>query len=185
MIRVEMLCWSVDSVWEVPVTSGIRLHLLLALLLLCATASVPAFADGSHDRTQVGHDINVGPGDEISEATCFGCSIRVHGHVEGDVTSFGGSVVVEEQGKVDGDATVFGGGLRLEKNVSIGGDVAVFGGRLRRDPTATIGGDITDFGGAGWMILIFALPLFFLGAFIALIVWIVRLATRQSVPAAT
>lgn len=164
-------------------TTVFRVNPLLPLLFFCVALSTPAFADGSHDRTQVGHDINVGPGEELSEATCFGCSIRVRGHIEGDVVSFGGNIVVEDQGKVDGDATVFGGGLRLDKNVSVGGDVTVFGGRLRRDPTATIGGDVTDFGGAGWMILIFALPLFCLGAFIALIIWIVRLATRQSVPA--
>jgi hypothetical protein len=164
---------------------GFRLRLLPAVSLICAVLSAPAFADGSHDRTQVGRDIMVGPNEAVSEATCFGCSIRVRGQVEGDVVSFGGSVVVEDQGKVGGDATVFGGGLRLDKNVSVGGDVAVFGGRLRRDPTASIGGDVNDFGGAGWMILIFAVPLFFVGVFVALIVWIIRLVSRQSVPAAT
>jgi hypothetical protein len=158
---------------------------LSALLIVCATMSLPALADGSHDRTQVGHDINIGPNEVVSEATCFGCSIRVHGQVEGDATAFGGSLVIEEQGKVGGDATVFGGGLRVDKNVSVGGDVTAFGGHLRRDPSATIGGDVTDFSGAGWMILLLIIPLFFIGVFVALIVWIVRLLSRQSVPAAT
>lgn len=158
---------------------------LPALLLICAVITLPAFADDSHDRTQVGHDINIGPNEVVSEATCFGCSIRVHGEVEGDATVFGGSLVIEDQGKVGGDATVFGGALRLDKNVSVGGDVTVFGGRLRRDPGAPIGGDVTDFSGAGWMILLWIIPLFFIGVLVALIVWIVRLLSRQSVPAAS
>lgn len=161
----------------------IRLQ-LPALLLVCAVITLPAFADDSHDRTQVGRDINIGPKEVVNEATCFGCSIRVRGQVEGDATTFGGSLVIEDQGKVGGDATVFGGALRVDKNVSVGGDVTVFGGRLRRDPSASIGGDVTDFSGAGWMFLFLIIPLFFIGVFVALIVWLVRLLSRQAVPAA-
>lgn len=157
---------------------------LLACLFVCVVLSVAAFADGSHERTQVGHNINVGPTEEISEATCFGCSIRVRGHVAGDVTAFGGSVVVEGQGEISGDTTVFGGDVRLDSQVKVSGDVTVFGGRLRRDPAATVGGNVTNFGGPGWMVLIFALPLLFLGAFVAFIIWLVRRLMRPAVAAA-
>jgi hypothetical protein len=132
----------------------------------------------------VGHNINVGPDEEVSEATCFGCSIRVRGHVFGDVTTFGGSIIVEEQGQVDGDATTFGGDIRIAKEVKVGRDVTVFGGRIRRDPAASVGGDVTTMGGPGWIVLIFLFPLLFLAAFIALLVWIVRRIMRPSVPAA-
>ncbi|HUA14938.1 MAG TPA: polymer-forming cytoskeletal protein [Verrucomicrobiae bacterium] len=151
-------------------------------LSIAAAFSAPALAT-SHDRTQFGHDISIGPDEEVGDATCFGCSVRVRGHITSDVTVFGGSLIVEDQGQVAGDATVFGGGIRLENAVKVGGDVTVFGGKLRRDPGASVGGDITNFSGSGWMILIFALPLLFLGAFVAFVVWIIHRITRASVPA--
>jgi hypothetical protein len=100
------------------------------------------------------------------------------------VTTFGGSIVVEEQGQVGGDATTFGGDIRIAKEVKVGGDVTVFGGRIRRDPAASVGGDVTTMGGPGWIVLIFLFPLLFLAAFIALLVWIIRRIMRPSVPAA-
>ena len=118
----------------------------------------------------------------MSEVTCFGCSVRVLGRVAGDVTTFGGGVVVEDQGQIGGDLTSFGGNLRMEKAANIGGDVTVFGGRIRRDDSAKIGGDVATFSGTFWLLLIFGLPFVILGAFIALIVWIVRMATRRQAP---
>ena len=157
--------------------------LLLGSLLLCAGLSTTAFADDGHDRTHVGNNINIGPGEEVNDATCFGCSIRVRGHVAGDVTAFGGSISIEDQGQVNGDATVFGGGIRLEPDVKVSGDVTVFGGRMHRDPAASVGGEVTILGGPGWIFLIFLLPMIFLGGVIALIVWGVRRLFRPSIPA--
>jgi len=152
-------------------------------LLLVVAISTVAFADGSHDRTHVGSNINVGPDEQVSEATCFGCSIRVRGQVSGDVTTFGGSIFIEGQGQVGGDATTFGGDIRLDKEVKVHGDVTVFGGRIRRDPAATIGGHVTNMGGPAWIVLIFVIPLFFFGLFVALIVWLLRLLLRPAKPA--
>ena len=162
----------------------IRLRLALLISFFCVALSSAAFAAKDSDRTQVGHTINVGPDEEVGEATCFGCSIRVRGQVNGDVTAFGGSIVVEDQGQVKGDATAFGGDVRLDKAAVISGDVTVFGGRLRRDQGASVGGEVTNFGGAGWLLLIVVLPLAFIGGFVALIVWLVRRLTRHSVPVA-
>ncbi len=156
---------------------------LPVFLLFCVALSTAAFADGARERTQVGSNISVGPGEEVSEATCFGCSIRMRGHVAGDVTAFGGSIVVEDQGQVDGDATSFGGGIRLDKEVKVSGDVTVFGGRIRRDPAATVGGDVTTMGGPGWIVLLVLAPLMFVGGFVALVVWVVRRLLRPSLPA--
>jgi len=165
--------------------NNVRLSLRLsACLLFLVTFPAMSFADGASDRTQVGHNISIGPGEEVSEATCFGCSIRVRGHVSGDVTAFGGNIVVEDQGQVGGDATTFGGDIRIDKEVKVGGDVTVFGGRIRRDPASTVGGDVTTMGGPGWMFLIFLTPLIVFGLFVALIVWLIRRLMRPSVPAA-
>ena len=113
------------------ICSARRLRSLSAGLMFIVALSCAAFADG-RDRTQVGSNISIGPDEEVNEATCFGCSIRVRGHVSGDVTAFGGSVVVEDQGQVGGDTTVFGGDVRIDREVKLGGDVTVFGGRIRR-----------------------------------------------------
>jgi len=164
-------------------TSNVRrLPFLCAGLLITMLLSSAAFAD--RDRTQVGHTISVGPDEEVGDATCFGCSIRVRGRVTGDVTAFGGSIVVEDHGQIGGDATVFGGDIRVDKEAKIARDVTVFGGRIRRDPASAVGGDVTAMGGPGWMFLIFLVPLIFLGLFVALIVWLVRRLMRPSVPAA-
>jgi hypothetical protein len=160
-----------------------RICLLLVFLVFCAAVSTTALAK---ERTTFGHDINVGPGEEIDEATCFGCTVHVRGHVNGDVTVFGGAIVVEDQGKIGGDVTIFGGGIRLDDKASISGDATVFGGRIRRESSSSIGGDITNFGGAAglWIALITALPLAFLGGIVTLVFLLVRRMARPSLPAA-
>jgi hypothetical protein len=153
-----------------------------AALLVLLLSSAAAFADGSHDRTQFGSNINIGPNEEVGDLTCFGCSVRVHGHVSGDVTVFGGSIVLEDQGEVAGDLTDFGSGIRIARETKVAGDVTAFGGAIRRDSGASIGGEITTFAGSSWLVLIFGLPLVILGAIISLIVWFVRRLTRPSLP---
>jgi hypothetical protein len=157
----------------------------IAVCLLACFAVVPASLaqGGTHDRTHFGSDINVGPNEQIGEATCFGCSIHVRGHVEGDVTVFAGSIVIEDQGEVDGDVTDFGGGARLDKDTKVSGDVTVFGGQIRRDAAASVGGDVTNFSGPVWIFLIFVLPLIILAGLVILIVLLIRRLTRPSVPA--
>jgi len=152
---------------------------LVVVLASCASAQ------GSHDRTHFGHDISVGSDERVSEVTCFGCSVRIRGHVDGDVTTFGGSIVLERDAEVGGDTTSFAGDVRLDGGSKVK-DVTIFGGRIRRDPQASVEGDITTFaGGTGlWLFIIFGLPLLVLGAIIALIVWLVRRSQRPAVPAA-
>jgi hypothetical protein len=157
---------------------------LLAALAIVVPLSCPSFASGSSDRTQVGHNISIGPGEEVGDVTCFGCSVRVRGHVTSDVTTFGGSILIEGDGQVDGDATTFGGDVRLEKDVKVAGDVTVFGGRVHRDATASVKGDLTNFGGPGWIVVIFGLPLVIFGAFVFFVIWLVRRLLRPAVPAA-
>src|SRR5579863_1287573 len=156
-----------------------QLHLVRVpfYLLLLTLLSAAAFAGGSRDRTQFGRDIVIGPGENASDATCFGCSVRVRGRVQGDATVFGGSIVVEDQGEISGDITNFGGNVRLERGAKVQ-SVSIFGGRFYRDDGATVAGDVTNFSGSFWMVLIFGLPLVLLGALIALIVWLVRRLIR-------
>ncbi len=165
-------------------SANVRLALRLFAGILMIAISTAAGGQGVHDRTQFGHNISVGTGEEVSEVTCFGCSVRVRGHVASDVTTFGGSIVVEDQGEVGGDTTTFAGSVRLEKDAKVAGDVTVFGGQVHRDAAATVRGDVTNFGGAGWLVLIFGLPLVMFGAVIAFIIWLVRRLMRPAVPVA-
>ena len=157
----------------------------LIRLSLIAVLATPAVAEGSHDRTQFGHDISVGSDEEVAEVTCFGCSVRIRGRVDGDVTTFGGSIVLERDAEVGGDTTSFAGDVRLDGGAKVNA-VTIFGGRLHRDPQASVGGDVTMFagGGAFWLFLIFGLPFVVLGAIIALIVWLVRRSKRPALPVA-
>lgn len=164
-------------------TARQSLMLFGALCFLCFALSTGALAN-DEDYTRVGHNINVKAGEQVSEATCFGCSIHVHGQVSGDVTAIGGSIVIEDQGRVGGDVTALGGDIRLAKESTSGGDVTAVGGQVRRAPEATVGGDITSMAGRGWVVAIFLAPLVFLGAFIALVVWVVmRVVQRARRPA--
>ncbi len=137
-----------------------------------------------HDRTQFGSNITVGPNEQVGDVTCFACSVRIRGHVAGDVTVFGGSVTLEDQAQVGGDITNFGRGVRFEGNAHIGGDVTAFGGAVRRDPGATIGGEVTSFNGSLWLLLVFGLPFVIFGAIVSGIIWVVRRIIRPSVPLA-
>src|SRR5215470_14185156 len=147
-----------------------------AFLLCCLLFSATVFAQDNTDYTQFGHNITVDPGKQIGEATCFGCTIRVRGQVAGDVTTFGGSIILEDQGQIGGDVNAFAGDIRLGAATNIGGDVTVFGGQIRRDPAATIGGSVTSMTGMFWVFLIFVGPFVLLGILIASIVWLVKRA---------
>lgn len=154
----------------------------VSLVLLLGLLSAVAAAEPSHARTQVGSNINIAAGEEVTDATCSFCSIHVRGHVAGDITAFGGDVVVEDQGQIDGDITAFGGSIRLEPSAKVGGDLTICAGRLHRDPSASVGGDVTSFAGPVWFVPILAAPFLLLGLLIALVVWIVRRVRRPAVP---
>jgi hypothetical protein len=158
------------------------LILMTYLMLASAVLSQSASGPSNPDRTQFGTDITVGPDEQIGDVTCFGCSVRVRGHVSGDVTVFFGSLTVEQEGEVDGDVTNFGRGVRLDRSSKVEGDVTVFGGPVRRDSDASVGGDVTNFKGTPWLFLVFGLPLLILAGIVLFIVWLVRRLTRPAVP---
>lgn len=164
------------------IRSGARSICFYALLFWVAW-STAAFANDNPSYTQLGRNINVGPHDKVGDLTCFGCNIHIRGEVAGDVTTFGGSVTVEDQAQVAGDVSIFGGDARLDRGTRVAGDVSVFGGQIHRDPQAAIAGDVTSFGGRGWLLPILLTPIVLLGLLVALIVWIIQRARRPSLPA--
>jgi len=152
-------------------------------LLLCLASPTCALAKDSPSYTQWGHDITVGPDDETGELTCIACTVRIRGQVAGDVTTVGGSIVIEDHGQVAGDVTSVGGNVRLDSAAKVSGDVTVVGGLLHRGPDVSIGGDVTSVGGQGWMIPILLFPFLLIGALVAFIVWLVQRLRRRTASA--
>jgi hypothetical protein len=60
------------------------------------------------------------------DLTSFGGSVVIHGVVEGDVVTFGGNVVID--GVVNGNVTLYGGNLTLQDDAHVNGDIHVCGG---------------------------------------------------------
>jgi cytoskeletal protein CcmA (bactofilin family) len=158
-------------------------HGLFLLIVFISGLSVAAHARNSSSITRFGNNISIGPTDEVSDLTCFGCNIRIRGLVAGDVTTFGGSITVEDQAQIAGDVTSLGGNLRLDKAVKVSGDVTIIGGTLDRAPEAGIGGDVTTFSGRGWLLLVVASPFLVLGLLLALVIWLIQRIRRPAVPA--
>jgi predicted acyltransferase (DUF342 family) len=162
-----------------------RFHSLFsACVLVCLAVPTTTFAASRADRTSWGHNISVGPNEQVADVTCIACSIRVRGQVAGDVTTVGGSVLVEDQGQVAGDVTAVAGNVELDKQVKVAGDLTVVGGDLRRDTQANIAGDVTSLGGHGWIVPILLAPFVILGLLVAFIVWLVQRARRPAPHAA-
>ncbi|MGH9504022.1 MAG: hypothetical protein ACRD20_14315 [Terriglobales bacterium] len=148
-----------------PAVFGIVISLLSSLSLA---------AEISPDRVQFNHDIRIEGDENVGDVTCINCSVRVRGHVSGDVTAIAGGITAEPGASIGGDVTTIGGDTLVEDGAQVSGDLTAIGGSLRRDPKATIAGDVTTIGGRGWIVLIFLLPFLFLGGIIALIIWLVQ-----------
>jgi hypothetical protein len=158
------------------------LHTLGKVAIL-AVLSTGLAAQSIPDRFQKNHDIHVGAGEKIGDATCVNCSVYIRGQLAGDATALKGNVVVEQGAKVAGDVTVLFGKASIESDAQVGGDATAIGGTVHRDPEAHVGGDITSLAGDGWMLLIFFVPLAILGGIIALIIWLVQ-RNRKPAPVA-
>ena len=150
----------------------------LFLLVICTGA----MGMSPRSETRIGRNITIEAGESAEELTCLGCSVRIRGAVSGDVTTLGGSIVIEQGGSAGGDVTSIAGDVRLAAGSSVSGDIVAMGGHLRRDSTANVGGDIAALGGAGWLAAIFLVPLIILGGIIALLVWLVQRIRRPRVP---
>jgi len=142
-------------------------------LYLCFAFFVTAMfvprAYASADRVSFMHNIDVGDTEEVDDAVCFLCSIRVNGKVNGDAVAFLGGIHVN--GEINGDTVSFLGDVAMGDQARIGGDCVVFGGPLRRNGNAAIDGDTVDF-----PVILILLPFIF----VALLIYgIVALFSRR------
>jgi hypothetical protein len=129
-----------------------QLTFLLVLLL------TPLAVYGERrESVQFGRDIVVESGDTIEDAVCFGCSIRVHGALNGDAVAFWGNI--EITAAVAGDAVAIGGDIRLTRGARVGGDAVAVAGKIERDAEASLGGESVSLPGLGKYILLGILAL--------------------------
>lgn len=138
---------------------------------LCCVLALPVAAQErmpgqtvGDERVMVGEDIVVGPGEDLDEVVCIGCSIEVLGRVRGDAVAVGGSISVS--GEVDGDAVaVFGdsdiggriggssttvlGSVNLRPGAEVADDLVAVLGSVEGQSEAAVGGETNIIHGPG------------------------------------
>jgi hypothetical protein len=114
---------------------------LIFILLLCAI-STAAQIRPPHDRLRVLRNVTIEPGETVNDVQCFVCSIRVLGHVSGDIITVGGGIVID--GAVDGDAIAVGGGIETRAQAKLSGDAIAVGGYVQKNGGG-IGGEALGF----------------------------------------
>jgi len=120
------------------------IRVLATLLLLAAfSASAGAQPDPSLNRIKFLQDIIIESGETAVDVQCFMCSVRVRGHVTGDVITLGGGIFID--GQVDGGAIAIGGRIEANRNSKITGNAAAFGGYINRQPDSLIQGNSESF----------------------------------------
>lgn len=111
------------------------------LPLLLVPCSIPAAALESlpknpQDRTQFFRDVVVAPNGAANVVQCFGCNVRVYGHVTGDVLTVGGSIYIF--GLVDGNALAVGGHIESGSGGELSGHAMAVGGYTTTTGTGKI-----------------------------------------------
>jgi predicted membrane protein len=117
------------------------LLLLLCGVLFSIAAIAPAAAaqTGPVGRVAFFHTTTIESSDTVTDVLCIACSVRVRGHVTGDIVTIGGGLV--SQGIVDGDVVAIGGGVEVRSEGRLGGDVFSLGGYIDKVSGGTIARD--------------------------------------------
>ena len=106
---------------------------------LGGTLLVWGAAARAEDRTSIVRALVVEKGETATSLTCYFCSVRILGELQGDVTSIGGDV--EVNGAVSGDVVAVGGAVRLGPAARVGQDAVAVGGYVQKDAQATVRGN--------------------------------------------
>ncbi|BCL81536.1 hypothetical protein ccbrp13_40010 [Ktedonobacteria bacterium brp13] len=82
---------------------------------------------GTQRKPNFGGVVEVSRGEVVcGDVTSFGGQVVIHGEVIGDVVAFGGNVIVD--GVVDGNISLYGGNLFTPDRAHVNGDIHVCGG---------------------------------------------------------
>ena len=162
-----------------------RLRFSAFLVLLIASSTLLYAADNNDpDRTRFGHDIHISGSENVADVTCFFCSIYLRGNAAGDITAFGGRIVVETPAQVAGDVTTILGDVNVASGTKIAGDLTAVGGTIQRASDSEVSGEVTPIRRGWWLTLLLFSPLIVLGILLAAIVWLVQYLRRpRALPA--
>ncbi len=113
------------------------------ILLLLLQAPVTIAQDRDVESTHYLRSVEIAGDSRVPEVVCIGCSVYIHGIVEGDVVTVGGDI--ETGGTIQGDAVAVGGRVRLLSGAAVNGDAVAVGGTIVKAGSATIKGDADSF----------------------------------------
>ncbi len=147
-----------------------RRALPIIFALLFVAAIVPrAFADDN--RVSFFNSISIEEGEEVQNAVCIFCSIRVDGALQGNAVAILGSI--RSNGSIEQNAVSILGGVSLGQDAHVGQNCVAILGSVRRYTSGQIGQNVVEipFG-------IIFIPIFFLIGIVYLIrtlVWRARM----------
>jgi hypothetical protein len=156
-----------------------RATLVFLAVLVAVVPSALSASDGG-DRVQFFQSIDIGADDQVGDAVCIFCSIRMAGTTSGDVVAIFGNVIVD--GTVNGDVVAVGGGVKLGEDANISGDAVALGRGLYRHPNASVKGEVVSQSGTIIFLGLMLAPLLPIILVVALIVWLLR-RNRYTPPA--
>jgi len=114
--------------------TGLVFLFLCAALQLCTMNAVA--------KTVFGKDFTVKEGVTIEDdMVVMGGSLTVRGTADGDVVTYGGSIVVDTGGQIKGDAVALGGDIKVRDGGVIRKNASSFGGKVIIDTGGIIMGD--------------------------------------------
>jgi len=148
-----------------------RRILPLVFALLLAAAAVPR-AFGDDTRVSIFHSISVEEGEDVQNAVCILCSIRIDGSVQQNAVAILGSI--HSNGPIGQNAVSILGGITLGRDAHVGQNCVAILGSVRHFSSAQVGQNVVEipFG-------IIFIPIFL---FIGLVYLIRTLVWRARVP---
>lgn len=111
--------------------------MLRVLSAVCALLLLAAAPPRAGNAVHLVEDITVAGPQQVRNAICFLCSVRVDGAARGNLVVIAGNIYLN--GPVHKDIVVLGGNVTMTSKATVEGSLVVFGGHLYRDPAATIG----------------------------------------------
>jgi len=118
-----------------------RRILPLVLALVLAAAAVPR-AFGDDNRVSILHSISVEKGEDVQNAVCILCSIRINGSVQENAVAILGSI--HSNGPIGQNAVSILGSISLGRDAHVGQNCVAVLGSVRRFASGQIGQNVVE-----------------------------------------
>lgn len=121
-------------------------QVLIAALVLALVLPTFAGVASAQSQQRVGASVTVLEGETVNGFTSYAGRIVVNGRVEGDLTAFGGRVVIAEGAEVTGRVRAFGGSVVVAGET--GGNAVAYAGHVNITESANVRGSLGGVGGS-------------------------------------